>query len=89
MRVIEADPSHTNARHQLGLIQGFEGDFDASLATLASLLNQNPANSQIRYDLAMTHMMLGMYEEACAHLNYILQTDPNSEDAQRQAIYCP
>jgi Flp pilus assembly protein TadD len=72
----------------MGLIQGFEGDFDGSLATLQTLSDRNPANLGIRYDLAMTQMMLGMYEEACAQLRYILSVDPDNEMAARQATYC-
>ena len=87
-KVLAVQPGHVNALHQMGLILGFEGDFDASLSTLQVLSNQNPANLALRYDLAMTQMMLGLYEEACAQLRYILSVDPDNELAARQATYC-
>lgn len=87
-KVLGAVPGHVDAQHQIGLIQGFLGDFDASLATLQNLSVLHPKNLGIRYDLAMTQMMLGMYEEACTQLRYILSVDPNHELAARQATYC-
>lgn len=87
-RVLAIDPNHVNAKHQVALILGFEGDFDGSLAALEALVKQFPNNLEVRYDFAMTQMMLGMYEEACAHLKFILSVDPNHEKAKQQAIYC-
>ncbi len=87
-RVLAANPNHISARHQIALIQGFEGDFDGSLAALAHLVALAPANLDVRYDLAMTQMMLGMYEEACANLRYILQVNPTHEKALQQSTYC-
>lgn len=88
-RVLASDPTHINARHQLGLIQGFEGDFDGSLATLASLAKVAPRNTEVLYDLAMTQMMLGMYDEACQNFRAILQIDPGNEKATKQLAYFP
>lgn len=88
-RVLQRNPSHLNAKHQLGLIQGFEGDFDGSLATLMALSVQAPKNVDVIYDLAMTQMMLGMYDEACANFKRILAIDPTNDKAQKQIVYCP
>jgi thioredoxin-like negative regulator of GroEL len=82
------DPGHSDALHQIGLIQGFEGDFEGSMATLTLLVDQSPQNLNVRYDLAMTQMMLGMYEEACQNLRYILSINPAHEKALQQAAYC-
>ena len=87
-RVLQAVPNHVNARHQMALILGFEGDFDGSVAQLDRLATQFPANLGVRYDLAMTQMMLGMQDEACANFNAILAVDPTHEDALRQSAYC-
>ena len=87
-KVLAVDPSHVNTRHQMALIQGFEGDFDGSLAALESLSQQYPANLEVRYDFAMTQMMLGMYEEACGNLKFILSKDPSHAKALQQVIYC-
>jgi thioredoxin-like negative regulator of GroEL len=87
-QIIQVNPVHVNARHQLALIIGFEGDFDASLAALESLAKEVPSNLDVRFDFAMTQMMLGMYEEACAHMKFILSVDPNHAKAKQQIIYC-
>jgi tetratricopeptide (TPR) repeat protein len=87
-RVLALDPSHVNTRHQMALIIGFEGDFDGSLSALETLTNQYPNNLEVRYDFAMTQMMLGMYEEACANLKFILAKDPSHAKALQQATYC-
>jgi tetratricopeptide (TPR) repeat protein len=88
-KVLAISPNHYKAQHQLGLIQGFEGDFDASLATLSELASKHPLDLEVRYDLAMTQMMLGMYEEGCANLRQILSIDPTHEKANQQIAFCP
>lgn len=87
-KVLAAQPGHVNARHQLALVVGFEGDFDASLSALEALTQQNPENLEVRYDFAMTQMMLGMYEEACSNLKFILTKDPTHSRALQQVVYC-
>lgn len=87
-RVLQLDPNHVNARHQNALILGFVGDFDASLAQLSALSAQFPRNLEVMYDLAMTQMMLGMQDEACANFNAILAVDPTHEKALQQSVYC-
>ncbi len=87
-RVLSMDPNHVNARHQMALIVGFIGDFDGSADQLARLSAQFPNNLQVRYDLAMTQMMLGMQDEACANFNAILRIDPTHEGALQQSAYC-
>lgn len=86
--IVAKDPNHWRSLHQLALIDGFLGDFDGSMAALAKLAVRFPANLDIKYDLAMTQMMLGMYEEACANLKAILAVNPKHENALKQAQYC-
>lgn len=88
-KVLAAEPLHWRARHQMGLIQGFEGDFDGSLATLSALSTEYPNNLEVLYDLAMTQMMLGESDLACANFRKILASDPDHDRAQQQIIYCP
>ena len=87
-KVLSSEPTHVNARHQMALIVGFEGDFDGSLSSLEVLCTQYPKNLEVRYDFAMTQMMLGMYEEACANLKFILAKDPSHAKALQQVTYC-
>jgi len=88
MKVLDLDPTHVGARHQIGLIQGFEGDFDGSVATLQAIANQYPANLDVRYDLAMTQMMIGEFDAACANFRSILAVNPGHKAAE-QVVYCP
>jgi tetratricopeptide (TPR) repeat protein len=87
-QVLEAEPGHLNSRWQLALIEGFEGDFDASLESLRTLAAEAPENLDIRYDFAMTEMMLGFFDEACAEFRAILELDPEHEKAKAQLAYC-
>lgn len=87
-RILAQDPNHVKARLQFGLIQGFEGDFEGSLATLSELSATNAANLDVRYELAMTQMMLGMFDEGCANIRAILAVDPTHEKALQQSAYC-
>lgn len=87
-RILAAQPNHVNSRHQMALILGFEGDFDGSLEALKGLNAQAPNNLDILFDLAMTEMMLGMYEEGCAKMQYILRMNPTHEKALQQVSYC-
>ena len=87
-RVLSMDPGHINAKHQQALIAGFLGDFDGSLAALENLSKSAPRNLDIIYDLAMTQMMLGLQDEACANFKKILTLDPSHQKAKQQSVYC-
>jgi len=88
-RILSEDPGHVNAKHQVALILGFEGDFDGSLLSLTHLASQNPTNLEVLYDLAMTQIMLGMSDEACSNFRRILAIDPDHKKAAQQIVYCP
>jgi len=87
--VLAQDPAHVEALWQVALIKGFEGDFEGSLVDLQSLVTAHPDSVPIRYDLAMTQMMLGMVDEACANFHEVLRLDPGNQNAQKQVSYCP
>lgn len=82
-------PGHADSRWQLGLIHGFEGDFDGSLAALKAVVTAHPQHVNARYDMAMTMSMLGMIDEACAEFREVLRLDPTHEKAKQQLAYCP
>jgi len=86
--LLATEPQHLRARWQIALIQGFEGDFDGSLESLKHLSAEAPGNCDIRYDYAMTLMMLGLFDEACAEFRAILLVNPDYEKAQQQLAYC-
>ncbi len=72
----------------MALIQCFEGDFDGSLQSFQGLVDQHPTAVDVRYDMAMTQMMLGMVEEACTNFRTILNQQPDHEKARKQLVYC-
>jgi tetratricopeptide (TPR) repeat protein len=88
-KILSAQPNHVNAKHQIALILGFEGDFDGSLLSLTNLAAQVPSNLEVLYDLAMTQIMLGMSDEACTNFKKILSIDPGHKKAAQQVVYCP
>lgn len=78
-RVLASTPTHADAMWQLGLIQGFEGDFDGSIATLQKVVQSAPNHHQARYDLAMTYLMLAMNDEAFAEFSRLLTMSISNE----------
>ena len=87
-QALAADPLHVKSLWQLALIQGFEGDFDGSLESLKRIKDKDPTNVDVINDLAMTYMMLGYSDEACAEFHAILALNPDHENAQRQIKFC-
>jgi Tfp pilus assembly protein PilF len=87
-KVLASNPRHVKARMQIGLIQGFEGDFDGSMATLAALSAEVPDDLDVRFELAMTQLMLGEFESGCENIRHILSVDPTHEKALQQSAYC-
>lgn len=87
-RVIAQEPSHVQARWQLALIQGFEGDFEGSLEALKALAEEEPENQDVLNDLGMTYMMLGFTDEACVAFRRLIAVNPDHENANRQIVYC-
>ena len=65
----------------------FEGNYDDSLSTLTELTVLYPTHQDIRYDLAMTQMMLGMSDEAAENFSEVLRQNPEHEKAKRQLAY--
>lgn len=85
--IIETDQNNVEARRQLGLIYGFQGLFDESLEELAAAYGLDSARADILCDLAMTHAMLGMFEEAKVEFARVLDMDPGNKTATQQMVY--
>lgn len=78
---------HAEAHHQLGLVLGFIGDFETSLAELEQATRLDPSNTLSRNDLALTYTMLGMYNEAKAEFARVLAQDQGNDVARRNLTY--
>lgn len=86
--VLATEPNHPDATWQIGLVQGFEGDFEGSIETLRNLVKAHPNHVNGRFDLAMTLMMMGYSEEACVEFHEVLRLEPTHQKAQQQLVYC-
>ena len=85
--ILADDPDLSEAHHQLGLVYGFTGEFDASLEELERAVSLDGTNLGTRLDLAKTYAMLGMYDEAKAGFEYVLACDPGNELAKQQLAF--
>ncbi len=77
-------------RHGLGRTLLFTGMFDEGLAELVCAHDRNPDDATIFLDLAKTHLMLGMYEEAQPELEQIrerFRDTPEADEAGKQLSY--
>jgi protein O-GlcNAc transferase len=52
-------------------------EFDRSIATLNAILDLEPENSQVRYDLAIVLQMSGRFEEALVAYRALLEMKPD------------
>src|SRR5438067_1037541 len=78
-QLLSEDPNSSDGHHQMGLVQGFVGDFDLSLEHLQRAVTLAPARIDIRTDLALTYSMLGMYEEAAVEFKEVLVREPGNK----------
>jgi len=77
-------------RHGLGCTLVFTGMFDEGLAELVLAHERNPDDPEIFLEMAKTHLMLGMTEEARPELTEIAERfpgTPEAEEAQKQLSY--
>ena len=88
-QVLESNPDHADTLWQLGLIKGFEGDFDGSIEALKAVVEANPNHVGARFDYAMSLMMIGHEAQACEQFREVLRQDPSHEKAKQQTVFCP
>ncbi len=85
--ILEHEPDNADAHRQLGLVYGFQGLFDESLEELGRAVVLSDGRADVLCDLAMTHCMLGMYEEAKPEFERVLELDPENKTAKQQMVY--
>lgn len=86
--ILEQDPDNAAAHHGLGLVYCFHGGrFEESVEELRKAVALAPQNVTYRLNLAKTLTMLGMYEEAKAVFEKVLEIDPANEEATKQLAY--
>ncbi|MCX6359097.1 MAG: hypothetical protein NT029_04795 [Armatimonadetes bacterium] len=84
---LQDSPDCPEALHQMGLIQGFTGEFDESIATLAQAVQADPRSVKYRLDLALSYSMLGMVDEAKQEFNGVLLLDPGNDTATKNLAF--
>ena len=85
--LLDENPDHPEAHHQMGLVLGFVGKFDESLIALEHAAALAPSSVLARNDLALTYTMLGRYEEAKAEFARVLEQDQSNDVARRNLTY--
>ena len=85
--LLDENPDHPEALHQMGLVLGFIGEFDQSLVALERAALLAPGSVLARNDLALTYTMLGRYEEAKAEFGRVLEQDQGNDVARRNLTY--
>lgn len=78
---VDAPLVEAETRHGLGCTLVFTGMFDEGLQELLDAREKDPDNATILLDVAKTHLMLGMYEEAQPELAQIVERFPDTPEA--------
>lgn len=85
--VLAAASTRADAYRELGLVLGFTGRFDESIAALERAVELDPSDLKGRNDLALSYSMLGMYDEAKAEFERVLEKDPENTVALRNIVF--
>jgi Flp pilus assembly protein TadD len=85
--VLASAPDHAKTVMKMGLIRGFVGEFDESIQVLERARTMDPADVDIRNNLALTYVMLGMQEEAKTEFTSVLEIDPGNAVALRNLSF--
>ncbi len=85
--LIAEEPTSGEARHQMGLVLGFIGEFDQSLEELKKAAELDSADVTTLIDLAKTLAMLGMYDEAKEGFLRVLELEPANEVAKQNLVF--
>lgn len=70
---------------EIGLVLGFMGEFDDSLAVLHESADQWPASALVHLSLGKTLLMLGQYEAARAPLEKAVGLSPPDDGLHQEA----
>lgn len=86
-KLLTMEPRHLKGLWLWGLIQGYEGDFEGSIRTLQKLVDLWPDVPDLRYDLAMTQVMIGESDAAYINFQEVLRQQPEHLNAKRQISF--
>ncbi|MDY0212675.1 MAG: PEP-CTERM system TPR-repeat protein PrsT [Desulfuromonadaceae bacterium] len=80
--VLEQDPNHVEARHQLGMAYIEAQKFDQAEKELSKVHLQNPSNGDVVLELVYVHLMLGQVAAAEDMLEQFLSGHPKNSRSQ-------
>lgn len=85
-RILDADPSHANAHHLLGVLEAQRGRFDAAAAAVGTAIGLNGAVAGFHVTLAQIAQALGRWEAAADAFDTAAVLDPGvATHAERAA----
>jgi protein O-GlcNAc transferase len=80
-QILQAQPSHFDARHMLGVIRYQQGRGSEALELVEAALKLNPGSARALSNRGLILYVLRRYEEALASFDQALALDPTSVDA--------
>jgi len=79
--ILQADPSHPDALHLLGLIEHQQGDSATAIALIQKAIKARPADPAFHFNLGVLYLDLVQPERAIACFRQTLLRQPDSVDA--------
>lgn len=79
--ILKQTPTHTQAREQLALVQGWQNKYDLAISNWREVLVQQPENASARIGLARVLYWKGEHQEALQHLDQVNNRDGQNVDA--------
>lgn len=82
-------PSQDYALFQRGMIQGLQGNSQAKLATLRSVINQFPSSNyadDVSFEIPYTYFLMGDYDQAIDGLRQMVEDYPQSSYVPRALV---
>ncbi len=80
-RALEIDPNDLEAQNNLAALLAATGDIEAVIAAREKVREQDPKNSQVRFDLGKMYFDQGNYEKAIELFDEYLTLAPNDPGA--------
>ncbi|MEI6503010.1 MAG: tetratricopeptide repeat protein, partial [Armatimonadota bacterium] len=82
-KALQVRPGDPKAQMMLGIIAVGEKDYDTAISRFQPLLDSDPNNVMVRYQLALAFLGQGRKAEAKAHLEEVLRLAPGMEPVQK------
>ena len=81
--ILDQDPDHFDALHNLGIVYGRQGRYAEAAAALRSAVQQRPESREAHHGLAMAYASQEKLERAIAELQTVLEIDPDYEPSRQ------